>query len=164
MKIGILSDSHNDGAALKQALQIFNNAGINTLFHCGDITSPQMLIHLKGFTVNYVYGNMDSDPMEIRKQIKLLNPENEIGITVARVFANKRIAVTHGHLSDILDELILSGENDFVFHGHTHRRRDELLVDTRVLNPGALGGARHEPRSVCILDLESGDAQFIDLS
>jgi predicted phosphodiesterase len=77
---------------------------------------------------------------------------------------SKLIAVTHGHDRALLYGLIMSGKYPYVCHGHTHHRRNEFVsaYSVRVINPGALGGSRPEARSVCILDTDSGDVQFIE--
>jgi len=48
-----------------------------------------------------------------------------------------------------------------VIHGHSHLHRDERLGATRVINPGALGGLRREPRSVAVLDVAADLLRFI---
>jgi len=63
----------------------------------------------------------------------------------------------------LLYHLVNSGEYAYVFHGHTHYRADWWAASTRVINPGALGGTKRESRSICIIDLESGEAQFIEV-
>ena len=59
--------------------------------------------------------------------------------------------------------IYVSGDYAYVLHGHTHYRADWWAASTRVLNPGALGGTKRESRSVCILDLETGQARFIEI-
>ena len=93
-----------------------------------------------------------------------LNPENFAGVVFTGEIAGMRIAATHGHLADILDDLIDAGPYDYVFHGHTHRMRDEMISSVRVINPGALGGTRYEPRSICILDLVTGEVEFVEIA
>ena len=81
---------------------------------------------------------------------------------LALEFDDKKVFVTHGHRTS-LRRAIDSGEYDYVFHGHTHRYKDEIIGKTRVINPGALGGKKVEDRSFVILDLESGVLQrFIE--
>jgi predicted phosphodiesterase len=75
-----------------------------------------------------------------------------------------KIGVTHGHLPGRLEKLIHSGSHTFVFTGHTHRQRDEIIGKTRVINPGALGGARYGPRTICTVNLNNGEVQFIEVS
>ena len=74
-----------------------------------------------------------------------------------------RLAMMHGENEEVLRGLITSGRYDYVFHGHTHRRRDQMVGHTHVINPGALGGMRCEQRSLCILDLMTGEPRFVGL-
>ena len=69
----------------------------------------------------------------------------------------------HGDNEEALQNLIASGEYAYVLHGHTHKRRDQTVGRTRVINPGALGGRRPQRYSFCILDLATGDARFVEL-
>jgi hypothetical protein len=71
--------------------------------------------------------------------------------------------MVHGHREGELRRVISAGEYAYVFHGHTHRRRDEHIGPTRVISPGALGGMRWQQRSFCILDLETDRVTFIEV-
>ncbi|MFO7740993.1 MAG: metallophosphoesterase family protein, partial [Anaerolineae bacterium] len=71
--------------------------------------------------------------------------------------------MVHGHRRGELRSLINEGKHAYVIHGHTHRRRDETIGPTRVINPGALGGMRWQQRSFCILDLDSDRVTFIEI-
>ena len=108
---------------------------------------------------------MDDSAAAVNDALWVLNPNNE---TAGDVFTGKlggiKIAVTHGHLPGKLDQLIRSQRYTFVFHGHTHRKRDEMVGKTRVINPGALGGTRYEPRTVCVFDLDSREVQPVNIS
>jgi predicted phosphodiesterase len=92
------------------------------------------------------------------------NAENYVGMVYTGRIDGVRIAATHGHLPGMLEELTRSGEYDYVFKGHSHQHKDERIGFTRLINPGALGGLHHEPRQVCLLDLESGKAEFIEIA
>ena len=164
MLIGILSDSHDNVANLRRALALFRQQGVTLLFHCGDMTSVATARELDGFQVHYVTGNMDLHPVQLRQALLRLHPDSSAAQSYAGTLANRRIAALHGHEYGKLAEFVENGRFDYVFHGHTHRRRDEIIGQTRVINPGALGGARHEPRSVCLLDLTSGAAQFLTIN
>ncbi len=75
-----------------------------------------------------------------------------------------KIAATHGHLEGVVENLVESREYAYVFTGHSHRRKDEMIRATRLINPGALGGMHVEKRSFVILDLTSGklDVHFLE--
>ena len=39
----------------------------------------------------------------------------------------------------------------------------DYAYHTRVVNPGALGGTRRQSRSFCLLDLSTGEIEFVEL-
>lgn len=165
MKLGVLSDSHNNIPNLLKALRLFDGEGISQLLHCGDMADMLTAKQMTGFDIIYVNGNSDRSAEAVSHTVWTLNPRNEIaGDVYEGMLGGVKIAATHGHLTLKLDRLIRSRRFDYVFHGHTHRQRDELIGKTRIINPGALGGARYEPRSVCVVDLDSDDVQFITVS
>jgi putative phosphoesterase len=165
MRIGVLSDTHNNVGNLLKALRLFRDEGITTLVHCGDMCNIATAQRMSGFDVIYVNGNMDSSAAAVNDALWFMNPNSE---TPGAVFSGEvggvKIGVTHGHLPGRLDKLIKRGGHAFVFTGHTHRQRDEQIGKTRVINPGALGGARYGPRTVCIVDLAAGEVRFSEVS
>jgi uncharacterized protein len=163
MQIGILSDTHNNMKNLQAALSIFRREGVQTLIHCGDLTSADIARALDGFRIICAFGNGDIASGEIRDILLAQNPENYAGMVYRGKIDERRIAVTHGHLPNSVEELTRSGEYDFVFKGHSHQHKDERFGATRLINPGALGGMRREERRICLLDLESAKAKFIEV-
>ena len=163
MKIGILSDTHNNIENLQKALAIFAQHDIEILVHCGDVNTPDTAAYLKGFQIHYVYGNTDHAQMHIGSVIHELNPQNSAGLTFTGEVDGVLLAATHGHVVTELDRLINDGRYQYVFYGHTHQRQDEMMGTTRVINPGALGGTQYEPRSICILDLQTDELMFLEI-
>ena len=161
MKLGVLSDTHNDSEATRRALAIFRDRGVEQLIHCGDVTTPEIVALFEGWSIDFVYGNMDRDQSALRQAVGSLE-QASIDDTQVLYIDGRRIAVTHGHWEDTLAELI-RGEPDYVFHGHTHIRRHDTIGRTQVINPGALGGTRRQARSVCVVDLDAGDVTFVKL-
>lgn len=164
MKIGILSDTHNHQKNLQAALELFRQQGIELLIHCGDLTSPETALELEGFQVICTLGNGDIASGEIRQILMEQDPRNYAGMVYRGEIDGARIAVTHGHLSGQVEALVRSGQHDFVFKGHSHMRQDQTSGNTRLINPGALGGRHVQTRSICILDLETRQIQFIDVA
>lgn len=160
MRIGILSDTHNRKEALASALAALRREGIDTLFHCGDVTTLETARLMSSFTVHYVYGNGDADALEIREMLLNANPDCTGGLVFSGELDGVKIAATHGHIAGKVMALVASGDYDYVFHGHTHIQRNDLHGRTRIINPGALGGTRNDGRNLCILDLRSGDIDF----
>ena len=161
--IGVISDSHNSQNHLTAALEEIRSRGITELIHCGDIRGSKMLPSFDGFRAYFVLGNADREPAELRRAIRERFGPDAVGTVLTFERGGKRIGVTHGHTSE-LSQLIDSGRYDYVLHGHTHRRRDEIIGSTRVLNPGALGGIKKESRSYALLDPERDLVEFVELA
>jgi uncharacterized protein len=163
MKLGILSDTHNHLKNLQTALERLRDEGVHTIIHCGDLTGSEVARAMEEFRVICVFGNGDVASGEIRDTLLKQNHDNYAGMVYTGRIEDARIAVTHGHIPGQVEELTHAGQYDYVFKGHSHRRREERIGFTRVINPGALGGLRVEERGFCLLDLDSGKAQFIEI-
>jgi hypothetical protein len=158
MEIGVLSDSHNHEDFVKKALQAFKERGITTLIHCGDLTSAEIVKLFVGFEAYIVEGNMDSRRDAIKRAVGETEGPRFYGVKWETELAGKKIAVCHGDDSSLLNELLWTGEYDYLFHGHTHRVRDERVGKTRVVNPGS-----YDTKSVCIVDLADDEVEFVQL-
>jgi len=158
VKIGVLSDSHNDEGFIKKALQAFKERGITTLIHCGDLTSAGVVKLFTGFEVYLVEGNMDSRKGEIKRAVEGVEGPKFYGVKWEGELGGRKIAVCHGDSSSLLNELLWTGNYDYIFHGHTHRPRDEHEGKARVINPGS-----YDTKTVCIVDLAADEVEFITL-
>jgi hypothetical protein len=157
MKIALISDTHNHIAGVSAVLRILDAEKITTVIHCGDLTRAETLELFQNFTIHHVWGNGDLDAIAYQIVAQSCKPSSTTSEVYSGIIAEKRVAALHGHQSRLLTSLIENGNYDYVFHGHTHRKRDELIGRTRVINPGAVGGMLRSLRSCAILDLKSGD-------
>lgn len=160
MRIGIISDTHDDLRALERAVGVLRAEDITTLLHCGDLCTPSVLEALSDFDTWIARGNMDRH--------EALEPTAHEVLGAGRLadhhhltLAGQSVVLMHGHQEGELRQLISAGDHAYVVHGHTHRRRDQRIGPTHVVNPGALGGMRWQRRSFCILDLEGNQTAFI---
>jgi len=163
MRIGIISDTHNNLPNLDAALRLFEQEDISTLVHCGDFTGVDIARRLAPFQTICVLGNGDFSSGEIRDEIMRQNPGSYVGLVFSGNVGGVRIAVTHGHIPGRLEELLREGKYDYVFQGHSHQHKDERYGITRLINPGSLGGLQREERRVCLLDLDSARAEFVKI-
>jgi putative phosphoesterase len=160
MRVGILSDSHSNIRRLRAAARLFLSRGVEIVIHCGDICSPQAVTTLEQLQVHWVFGNCDCDQLELRS---VMHSHGHIchGLAGTVQLGDRKLGFTHGHHPQLLSELIAVGEHDYVCHGHTHTRRDEMVQGVRALNPGALANAN--PATVLILETVSGSAEWIEI-
>ena len=160
MLIAIISDTHDNLNAIQLVRDFFIQSGVEYVFHCGDLTDPSHVSYLDGCKVIYLFGNMDSSSERIQQALQALNPQNWAGFLYAGAICDSQIACLHGNVHGQVETLIHSQKYDYIFHGHTHQRRDERYGKTRVINPGALGGKNSSPGSLCTLDLKTGIVSF----
>jgi len=163
MKIGVLSDTHDNLSNLIMVLGTFREKGIATVIHCGDLTSLELVPQFRGFRLIYTIGNMDVTAGAIQKKISGMRDDNFAGKVFRGKLEGVPVAVTHSHLEGRVMELVRERRYKWLFHGHTHRKRDEVVHGTRIINPGALGGMGRNLPSFCIVDLGMEDVKFFQL-
>ena len=159
MRIAILSDTHSRTPTIERALELIAERNLNLILHCGDIEDDDAVRLFPAHT-HFVFGNCDHDRTGIRRAI------GGIGATLYEPFghievAGKTLGFVHGDDAGLLRDLIQSGAFAYVFHGHTHTRRDEQIGSTRVINPGALQRAR--PKTFAVLDVATGEMETVEV-
>ena len=164
MKIGVLSDTHNNEANTLRALEVFRQHSITQLIHCGDVTRPPILELFGGFEMWLVWGNNDQDLSGLRTAARRIGTIHCMGYDAVLEFDGHRVGVCHGDDEDRVAGLTHSGLCEWVFVGHSHvHRLEKIKPRVSLLNPGALGGRNPEPRGVAIVDLAQATAQFLQV-
>lgn len=148
MKIGLISDSHDNEDATEKALQILE--GVDALIHSGDLCAPFMVDLLDDFSVpvHVVFGNIDDRHLttkaaEASDTVSLHGNEADLQVDGQHVYVT--------HFPDVAELAAESGEYDLVVHGRTHEQREALFEDTLLVNPGELLG-RQERRGYAVYD------------
>jgi len=162
MKVGIISDTHDNLHHLETALEILETERVTKILHCGDVCGPKVIQALAGFDVRIAQGNMDRH-VGLAQAVEETLGSGRLAWLHRPTLDGRPVAMIHGDSEEVMGNLITSGRYAYVFHGHTHRRRDQTIGRTRVINPGALGGMRRQSRSFCILDLATGKVRFVEL-
>ena len=161
IKLGILSDTHNEVEKTRAALDALRARGARRLVHCGDVTKPAIIHLFEGWDIAFVYGNIDRDRAGLAQAVARATGPTSIDVVCELTLNGTRVGVCHGHDEELLKAMIESGSYDLVCYGHSHSRRDEHFGQVRIINPGALGGRYPESRSVCLFDLSNQTAEFI---
>ena len=164
MKIGVLSDTHNNLSDLIMVLETFRERGISTIIHCGDLTDHALISCFRGFRLIYTFGNTDAMTGAIQKKVNQMGEDNFAGPVFRGKIAGVPIAATHSHIEGQVMALVREKKYQWIFHGHTHRKRDEVIHGAHIINPGAVGNIGRDARSFCIVDLDTGNVEFLKLS
>jgi len=161
MKVGIISDSHDNIWVLDKALKQIKEKGAEILIHCGDFCAPFIMNNLSSvdIPVHCVFGNIDD------RHITPKMAESKTNITFHGDIGEfeidgKKIAITH--FPHFAEGLAAKQQYDLVCHGHTHDQRKEKIGKTLLLNPGEIMGRKGTP-SYAIYDTETSDAEFYEV-
>ncbi|WP_406657679.1 metallophosphoesterase [Methanolobus sp. ZRKC2] len=155
--IGIMSDSHDNLEAIKDAVKFFNEKKVTTVLHAGDIISPFTSRAFKELDARlyFVFGNNDGDRNLLRKKF------NNIGAECCEDFADlniegKHIALLHGIYESQVNAIAESGHFDIVVRGHTHVAGSKEINKTLIVNPGETAGVLTGKKTVALLGPEIG--------
>ncbi len=160
MRIGILSDTHNQFERTSHAIQFLCEAGAEALIHCGDFVDDTILMLMRAIPCYFVLGNNDANSAQNLRQAA-----HQIGAKCLErggiiELAGKRIATTHGHLTSEIRRL-RTLQPDFLFSGHTHAAHDRFDGKLRWINPGALHRARKY--TVACVNVVTDEIQWIEI-
>lgn len=165
MKIGIISDTHDDVMMTRRALEIFSKRGIGLIIHAGDLSSPDLVALFEGFKLKIVLGNCDCDHEGI------LSSCREAGVEPASracefELDGKKFFVIHSDDYGRYWEAVASGRFDYIISGHTHMFSVKHKHNTLVINPGAVVRDTHADieQTCAILDVSTGEVEKILLS
>jgi uncharacterized protein len=139
MKIGLISDTHDNIQNIQNAVSLFNDTHVSFVIHAGDIVSPRAVEAFTGVKLIGVLGNND---LEING---LTNAFDKIGGQLKGEFCEMEqddliFAIYHGTNLRRKESLIHSGRYDVVICGHTHKAQNKKVGKTLVVNPGTANG------------------------
>lgn len=167
--LGIMSDSHDNIAAVEKALKVFREYEVNILIHLGDIISPFTLSKILEFPAKIIIitGNNDGDLLQL-KEIAMKGGATLKQFMYTTNIASKRIYLTHGfgtkeQTKSYVEAIALTGLYDIVLYGHTHEASALYKGNTLILNPGEVCGYLTGHQSIAIIDLESMRYNLINL-
>jgi len=158
MRVGIVSDTHDNLDVVERAVDAFESAGVGTVIHCGDIVAPFSAAPFNGaWDFFAVRGNNDGE-------WALADAVDDFGTYLGEMgelaLGGAAFAVYHGTSGPLVDALVECGRYDYVCHGHTHEYAHKERDGTVRLNPGGIPfeAAPETPYAV-VLDTESGELE-----
>ena len=158
MEIGIISDTHDHFDKAEEAAEFLEDR-VEKVIHCGDMICPATAeLFNRDFDFYLVRGNNDGE-WDLKSKVESFG---EFHNNLAELeFDECCIGVYHGTEEEIVNSLVKSGEYDYVFRGHTHRKKVRELEGTIEINPGGVKlPFQEEKLHVVILNTESGEFEF----
>jgi putative phosphoesterase len=168
MKLFIFSDTHDRVSKITLIRQAIINEKPNIIIHLGDFVSP--------FFVNQLFQNIKKEANVERIILVKGNNDGDIDFLTSvcskldiklyteyfsEKIENKNILAFHK--PDFVDQLAKSGEFDYIFYGHTHKKIIKKINSTIIANPGTAAGYLADESTYITLELLSGNIEFHSL-
>jgi len=147
MRIGILSDTHDNLPKIDKAVRFFNRKKVDFVLHAGDFIAPFAVARLKSLSCDFcgVFGNNDGEKKGLVQISEGKIKESPLRITLE----HRRIILVHD-----IDSINLSNEEaEVVIFGHTHKPGISHKGSYLLINPGECAGWLSRRSSVAIIDL-----------
>lgn len=163
MKIGLISDTHDNTEKIYSFVRICKDYGITLAIHSGDVVTSSAVEAFRGVRLVGVLGNNDLDKEILAPAFEQIGGElkgefceiSEGGLT---------IAVYHGTDVKKKDVIIQSGKYDVVVCGHTHRAESKRFGNTQFINPGTANGWFFGYKATAVVyDTETRTSQLLSL-
>lgn len=160
MKIGVVSDTHNNLKNVRTIISLFNEQALDLVVHTGDITQAKTLELFSELRVPLygVFGNNDVDERDSLQSVIERHGFHFCDPPLEVCWADRQIIIVHdplefdGHLRD---------DHDLALHGHTHRYRLEHEDSLLFFNPGECAGHMRGYNAIGVVDLGSLSAEVL---
>lgn len=161
MKIGVVSDTHNNLKNCNRIVEMFNEAGVERVIHTGDITQAKTLEIFSHLSMPMwgVYGNNDVGEMD-----SLVNAATQFSFEMLEPpltlnWHGQRIVVVHDPLEL---SMVNTADYDVILHGHTHRQTIEFDDAQLTFNPGECAGHMAGYNAIGVLDLADLQVEILN--
>ena len=158
MKLGIMSDSHDNMPKISSAVDVFNREQVDLVVHAGDFVAPFTGKPLDKLDMPFVavFGNNDGEVLGLAKRFegKIHKAPHQL------VFGEKKLLVCHEPIA--LSMLKTGTAFDAIIYGHTHQI-DIQKSNTLIINPGETCGWLSGRCTVAVWDVSQNEIRIIDI-
>ncbi len=146
MKIGIVSDSHDNIPLLCAAVADAKQRGAEAILHCGDIVAPSTLEQIQPYDLPLyiIHGNNTGDLYALSKLSHANNSKIfYYGQDAEFTLAGRKIFIVH--YPHYARAMAITGDYDLVCCGHSHNISVKHITNNKgtqtvICNPGSVGG------------------------
>ena len=161
MKIGVVSDTHNNLKNIDVIINLFNDEKVPFVIHTGDIANANSLKQFSRLNSQLigVYGNNDRNELGLKEvaqknKFQFQDPPRKLSLL------DKEIVIFHE--PDNIDQFLSENKLiDVVLYGHTHRYENNTRNGVLFFNPGESAGMQKGSNAIGILDLKNMEAKRI---
>lgn len=157
MKIGLISDTHDNLPKLERAVSFFNKNKVDFVLHAGDYVAPFTVDKLKALSCDWigVFGNNDGE----RKGLSAKSLDRIKDPPYRFKLLGRKVTLTHDPQSVNINK----EKAELIVFGHTHRPETVKIKDKLVVNPGECSGWVSGKSTIAIVDLAALSARIIKI-
>lgn len=157
MKIGILSDTHDNLPKIEKAVRYFNKKKVDFVLHAGDFVAPFVISKLGVLSCEWrgVFGNNDGERVGLSAVSESKIQEGPLRIELQ----DKKITLVH----DINTINPITEEANLIIFGHTHKPEIRVQNNTLIINPGECGGWLTGKSTAAVVDLTNLSNQIFKI-
>jgi len=161
MRIGVVSDTHNNSKNIEIIINIFNEEKVPIVIHTGDISNANTLEKFSKLNSKLigVYGNNDRNELGLKEVAQKNNfqfqePPRRLSLL------DREIVIFHE--PDNIDKFLSENKMvNVVLYGHTHRYENNTKNGVLYFNPGESAGMQKGSNAIGIVDLINLEAKRI---
>ncbi|MCZ6659051.1 MAG: YfcE family phosphodiesterase [Gammaproteobacteria bacterium] len=159
MRIGVVSDTHNNLKNVAKIVELFNEVGVDRVIHTGDITQAKTLDVFAQLNAPLygVFGNNDQERHSLEHAASAHNFEFQ-DPPFELTWHGRRIVVVHDPLEL---ERVLADHHALALHGHTHLYRLEQTAEQLIFNPGECAGHMTGYNAIGVVDLDNLQTELL---
>jgi putative phosphoesterase len=158
MRIGVISDTHDNIGKIKSAVEFLKSEKIEYLIHCGDFVAPFVLPYLEEGNFKKiigVFGNNDGEKLILKKKMPdIYKPPFSFTLE------NFKILILHEPLEE---EILKCISYDLIAYGHTHIPKILKNNECLIVNPGECCGWLTGKSTISLVDLKEKKAEIFQI-
>lgn len=157
LKIGALSDSHDNLSKIEKAVRFFNKSRVDFVLHAGDFIAPFSILKLENLTCDWrgVLGNNDGEKEGLRRCSKGRISRGPLRIRIG----NRKITLIH----DINTINLNKEKSELIITGHSHKPQVVRRGDKLIVNPGECGGWLSGKSTIALVNLTTNSARIFKI-
>ncbi len=168
MKIGVVSDSHDNMPAVRRLVEMFNGLKLEWLVHAGDIVAPFAAKEFRKFSGRLVavFGNNDGERRGLKRILgEIFYPPQTFEIDGRRILVAHEIAEVAPRPADKRPDMIICGHTHEAFVGDTAEAGLKETVGNGIpfLNPGECCGYLTGRCTAAVIDLDGLKTEIVEI-
>lgn len=165
MRVGIISDIHENFHNLVLALQKMEEESVEQILCLGDLMNAgiaKILVHHSVPTF-MIWGNNDGEKVDIVKASLREGSNLKVSLNTYDFLAVGGRNIFISHYDDLARPMAASGNYDVVFYGHDHKKKMDKVGECHVVNPGEISAQKSGVASLAIYETDDNSVRLIDL-